>query len=299
MEFAVFYFDAAAADIRHADAEAAVLQRAGDTGFGVALQNRAHCVKCFDQRGGFVCDLSVGQNLTRTDAVEITELKRRHADHFRELVDVALGSKAALRDTEAAECAARRVVGIVGVALDVHVLIVIGTRRVRAGALQHRAAEGGVCAAVRDDAVFVAGGGEIHLHRVAFRGNLKALRARKANLDRTLEQVAGECRMVLHAHVLFAAEAAADHHRGHANLFGRKSQHHGAFFARLIHALIAAKDMHAVAFDFSNRAFRFEKRVIGKRHAIVVCDHMCAVFNDFVRVAALDALEGEQVILAL
>ena len=62
--------------------------------------------------------------------------------------------------------------------------------------------------------------------------------------------------MVLHAHVLFAAEPAADHHRGNANLLRREAEHHGTFFARLIHTLIAAKDMHAVAFNLGNRALR-------------------------------------------
>ncbi len=177
----------------------------------------------------------------------------------------------------------------------------------RAGALEHRSAERGIGAAVREDtrahggefARFVAGGRELHLHGVPFRVDLQAVRAGEAHLDWLFQQIAGERRVMLNAHVLLAAKPAANHHGGDAHLFRRQSQHGGAFLARLIHALIAAIDVHAVALDFGNRALRLQKRVIRKRDTVMVGHHVRAGANHLVRIATLDALIGKQVVLAI
>ena len=195
MELSAKYLNAASANVRHTDAEAAVFHRASDSGLGVPLQNRANRVERLDERGGFVRILSVGQDLPGTNPVFVAELKRRHTDHFRELVEIALGGKAALGHAEAAKRAARRVIGIVGVALNINILVVIWPCRVGTGTLQHGASKGGVRSAVRDDAgthggeisVFVASGGKIHLHRVAFRVDQQTVRTGKTHLDRALE----------------------------------------------------------------------------------------------------------------
>ena len=134
---------------------------------------------------------------------------------------------------------------------------------------------------------------------MALRVNLQTVRTGETNLHGAFEQVAGERRVVLYAHVFFTAESAANHHGGDAHLFRRQPQHHGAFLARLIHTLVAAVDVHAVAFDFGNCAFRLQKCMIRKRYTVVVRHHMRAAANHFVRVTTLDALIGKEVVLSI
>ncbi|MPN03043.1 hypothetical protein SDC9_150266 [bioreactor metagenome] len=54
--------------------------------------------------------------------------------------------------------------------------------------------------------------------------------------------------------------------------------------------------MNAIAFHFGNRAFRLQERMVGKRHAVMIGDHVRAVFNRLVRIATLDELIGKQVV---
>jgi hypothetical protein len=93
-------------------------------------------------------------------------------------------------------------------------------------------------------------------------------------------------RVVLHAHILLAAESAAHHGRRHAYALKRKPEHIRAFVLRLINALVGADDVHDAALGIGYGAFRLQKRVLRKGNAVVVGHHIFAVFDDFVRVAA-------------
>ena len=151
MHLAILHFEAAAPGIGDADAHARVLHRAGNARLGVALHDRSHRVERFDQRGRFVRDLPVREHLPRPDRVAVADLERCDADHLRQLIQIALGRKAALRDAEAAERARGRVVRVDRLAVDVDVLIVIRPRGVRTGALQHRPAERRVGAGIGNE----------------------------------------------------------------------------------------------------------------------------------------------------
>ncbi len=77
------------------------------------------------------------------DGVAVADFPRGDADLIGHFVQKRLGGEARLRDAEAAERARGRVVGIVGRALDLEILIVIGAGCVRTCTLKHRAAQRG------------------------------------------------------------------------------------------------------------------------------------------------------------
>ena len=104
---------------------------------------------------------------------------------------------------------------------------------------------------------------------------------------------------MLYAHILFAAKAAAHRHGAHPHRFAREPQHIGAFMLRLVHALIAAKDAHAVALGACHGALGLQKRMLGKRHAVTVGDHMRAGLDGGVNIAAPHLLMAQQVLAPL
>ncbi len=153
--------------------EAAVFHCAGDARFGVALENRRTASSV--STSAVVSSETVRwQHLTRTDGVFYSETQTASFRRLRDWLRLHSVAKQ-LCVTPNRETRRRRVVGVVGVALDVHVLIIVGTGRVGTGALEHRPAERGVCAAVAMMRARMAvslpvssqAGGEVHLHRVA------------------------------------------------------------------------------------------------------------------------------------
>ena len=180
MDLAVLADDELAAPVvGKADADARVLHRAGKAdGISVLLgfvKVGLDGLERFDKTRLGPDDLAVRQHLAGADSIAVADLPRGDADKVGHLVQERLGRKAGLRHAEAAERARGRIIRIIGVALDLEIFIVIRACRVRAGALEHRAAEGGKAARVGhdlrlhalNDAVFVAAHRKVHPHRMA------------------------------------------------------------------------------------------------------------------------------------
>ena len=103
------------------------------------------------KRRGAVGNLAVGQNLARLDGVTVADLPRIQADLLCQQVDQALERKLGLANAKAAVRAGGRVVGVVAITANVGVLVLVGADGMRAGALEHRAAQRRVGAGVKVD----------------------------------------------------------------------------------------------------------------------------------------------------
>ena len=301
---AAFHGQAAAADVRQAHAYAAVFHGPGDARVGAAFKRFPHGLQTFDvariRRG----DLPVGQHLSGADGVAVADLPRGDAHLLGQQVQVDLAREAALRDAEAAEGAAGHVVGIDADAGDVHVLEVVGTAGMRAGALQNRPAQGGVGPAVGDEqrlhgqefAVLVAGGGHVHLHGVALGVDVEALLPGELHLHGPARGPGHQRRVMLHAHVLLAAEAAAHQLGLAAHLFRRQLEHAADFLLLVVDRLAGGVHQKpAVAVRDADGAFRLHEGMVGHRGGIVPGDHVRRLRDRLVHVAPAQHLLGEDV----
>ena len=109
--------------------------------FFILFTNVLHGLQRLHQSCGGRCDLPIGQRLTGPNGVSITDFPGGNAQlvgHFREGY---LHGIAGLRHAKAAECAGRRVIGIVRPTGNLKILVVIRARGVRARALEHGATE--------------------------------------------------------------------------------------------------------------------------------------------------------------
>ena len=191
----VFHDQLAAAPVGDADADARVFHCAGNADrlslFHCLVVIRLDCLKRFDKARFRAHDLAVRQFLSGPNGVAVTDFPRGDADLVGHFVQKRLGGEARLRDAEAAERACGRVVGIIGRALDLEILIVIGAGCVCARAFEHRAAQRSERAGVGVDlgldalnnAVFIAAHGEVHPERVALGMDEQRLGPRQLDLD--------------------------------------------------------------------------------------------------------------------
>ncbi|MPN43336.1 hypothetical protein SDC9_190895 [bioreactor metagenome] len=133
-------------------------------------------------------------------------------------------------------------------------MIVVWARRMRAGALENGAAEARISAAVGDQhrfhggefAGFVAGCGKFHVHRVPLGVVFEALLPRKLHFDRGFDMPCHQRRMVLYAHILLAAESAADEHAMAMHLLFGDAEHGRDLVLFVIDALRAAVEQDAI-----------------------------------------------------
>ena len=212
----------AAAIVRQTHADARVFHRAGQSDRLTRLDGGVIVgpdrLERLHKAGLRPDDLPVRQDAAGADGVAQTDLQWRNADLVGHFVQQRLDREAGLRDAKAAERARGRIVGVVGGAFDLKILVGVGAGGVRTRALEHRAAERGERAGVGhdlrldalDDAVFVAAHREIHPERVPLRVDEQRFGAAELHLDRQARHVGDERGVVLHGHVLLAAEAAAD-----------------------------------------------------------------------------------------
>ena len=175
-----------------------------------------------------------------------------------------------------------------------------------AGPLQHRPAQGGVSAGVGDyfclqtgeHALFVAAGGDRDLHGMPLGMDLHAFGPGQAHLDRPFGDPGEEGGVMLYAHVLLAAEAAAHHGRLHPHLFRGQVQHEGHFLLGLVDALVAGDHVHALAFGTGHGAFRLQKGVLGEGQAEFGGHGVGGAGQSRVRVAVADPFVGQQIAFA-
>ena len=252
------------AGVGQTHAHAGVLHGAGNAGKLGIFVLLLHGHQRLHQAGGVIHDLAVGQRLAGTDGVAHADLPGGDADLVGHFIQQALHGKAGLGDAEAPEGAGRRVVGVVRPAVTLEVFIVVRPRGVGAGALENGAAQGGVGAGVGDDlhghaldvALVVAAHGDLNVHGVALGMDQNALGAGELHLHRSAGEVGNQGRVVLHGHILLAAEAAAHQHVLYLHLFHGKAEHGRRLVLGVVGALVGGEDHHAVAIHVGHGALR-------------------------------------------
>ena len=226
------------------------------------------------QRRGAVGNLAVGQHLARLNRVLVANLPRVQTDLLGQQVDQALERKLGLTHAKAAEGAGRRVVGVVAKTADVGVLVLVGADGMRAGALEHRAAQRRVGAGIKVDLAVQAGKVALGVatqrkgavHGVALGMERERLGAGELALHRTLELIGSKRGQVLDGHVLLAAKAAAHEHGldDHALGLVVPAKHVGALFARVVGALVGRLHLDAVLIREGHGALRLQEGMLGK-----------------------------------
>ena len=305
MDLAVTHHQPDPACIRDAHAHTRVLHGAGDAHVPGLVVIGLHRLQRLHQAGGIVHDLSIGQLLTGADGVAVADLPGADAHQVRHLVQQALDAEAGLCHAEAPEGAGGWIVRVIGPAIDLKILVVIGAGGVGAGALQHRTAQGGVGSGVGDDlgghalddAVFVTAQGEFHLHGVALGVDQNALRPAQLDLHRALRQIGDQGGVVLDRHILLAAEAAA--HQAVADLYplGGQAQHAHGLVLGVIGALVRGEDHHAIPVGIGHGALRLQESVFRPGGGETLCQHIFGLGDSLRRIAPLDVLVGQQVAL--
>ena len=277
-----FHDQLAAAPVGDAHPHTGILHGAGDAhriavfdGLVIGgLDGHLDGLQRLHKAGGIVHDLAVGQHTAGADGVAVADLPRTDAHQIRHLVEQRLRAEAGLGDTEAPEGPGRGVVGIVGVALDLEILIGVGSGGVGAGPLQHRPAQRGEGTGIGyhagldalNDAVFVAAHGEVHVKAVALGVNEDGFLPGELHLHRHTGHIGQQRRMVLHGHILLAAEAAAHQHILYLTVFIVHSQHGGALVHGGVGALVGGQQLHAAVFQRQRHAaLRLQKGVLRPR----------------------------------
>ena len=226
------------------------------------------------QRRGAVGNLAVGKHLARLNRVLVANLPRIQADLLGQQVDQALERKLGLTHAKAAEGTGRRVVGVVAKTADVGVLVLVGPDGMRAGALEHRAAQRRVGTGVKVDlaiqtgkvALGVATQRKGAVHGVALGMERERLGAGELALHRTLELIGSKRGQVLDGHVLLAAKAAAHEHSldDHALGLVVPAKHVGTLFARVVGALVGRLHLDAVLIREGHGALGLQEGMLGK-----------------------------------
>ena len=233
------------------------------------------------KRRGAVGNLTVGQNLARLDGVSVTNLPRIQADLLCQQVDQALECKLGLTDAKAAVRTGGRVIGVVAKAANVGVLVLVGADGMRAGALEHRAAQRSVGAGIKVDLAIQAGKVALGVatqrkgavHGMALGMERKRLGTRELALHRTLELICSERSQVLDGHVLLAAKAATHEHSlyNHALGLAIPAKHVGALFARVVGALVGRLHLDAVLVREGHGALGLQEGMLGKGRGKALC----------------------------
>ena len=230
--------------------------------------------QCLLKRRGAVGNLAVGQNLARLDGVAVANLPRIQTDLFGQQVDQALERKLGLANAKAAVRTGGRVVGVVAKAANVGVLVLVGADGMRAGALEHRAAQRRVGAGIKVDLAVQAGKVALGVaaqckgavHGVALGMESERLGTRELALHRTLELICGERSQVLDRNVLLTAKAATHEHGldDHALGLVVPAKHVGALFARVVSTLVGRLHLDAVLVREGNGALGLQEGMLGK-----------------------------------
>ena len=225
------------------------------------------------ESSGLIGDLTVWQDLARLDRVAETDLPRVKSDLLREKIDQRFERVFALAHTKTSESAGRRIIGIISISTDVCVLIAVRSDRMRTCPLEDRAAQGGICAGVEidftvetgEDAIGITAQSERALHRMALRMEIDRVFAAQFAFDGQAELPGSKSREMLDRYILLASETAADQLIFDDDPGRIPAEHDGAFFPRVVRALVRAIYLHAVLVRKSDRALRFEECMLRER----------------------------------
>ena len=300
----------AAAGVGQAHTHAGILHGAGNAGVaGMRIVGILDLEQRLLQRRGAVGNLTVGQNLARLDGIAVANLPRIQADLLGQQVDQALERKLGLANAKATVRAGGRVVGVVAKTANVGVLVLVGTDGVRAGALEHRAAQRRVGAGVKVDlavqagkvALGVAAQRKGAVHGVALGMERERLGARELALHRTLELIGSKRGQVLDGNVLLAAKAAAHEHGldDHTLGFAIPAKHVGALFACVVGALVGRLHLDAVLVRKGDGALGLQEGMLSKGRGKALRHGKCALRQRLGGVAARHMATLAHVVLEL
>ena len=293
----------APACVRNADAHAGVFHGAGQSHVSGVVKIRLYRLQRFHQSGFRTNDLAVRQGLAGTDGVAVADLPGGDAHQFRHLIEHGFQAEAGLGHAEAPEGSGRGIVGVVSVAVDLEGFVVVGARRVGAGPLQHRPAQGGIGPRIGDDvgghslddAVLVAPHGELHLHRVPLGVNQEALRPGELAFHGPSGEISRQGGMVLDGDILLPAETAAHQQIFYLHLLWRKAQHGGGLVLGVVGSLVSREDHHPVPIGIGHGALRLQKGVLGVGSVELPGENVFTFGDGKGGVAPLDMLVGHQI----
>jgi len=294
---------AAPSRIRDAHAHAGVLHGAGQAHIFIGVYVGLHRLQRLRKAGGFVHDLTVGQLLSRTNGIPVADLPGGDAHDVRHFIEQRLNTETGLGHAETPEGTGGRIVGIVGPAVDLKVLIVVGTRRMGTGPLQYGTAQRGIGAGIGNDlrrhalndAVFVAADGKLHLHRMALGVDQDALRPGQLDLDGPLGKISDQGGMVLDRHVLLAAEAAAHQAVADLHQLRGKAQHPHDLVLGIVGTLVRREDHDAIPVRIRHGTLRLQEGMLCPGGGEMPGEHMLGLGNGLRGIAPLDMLVGQEV----
>ena len=254
--------------------------------------------------------LAGGRGRADTQGILAAQRNRVHPQRFGDQVQIAFDGERRLGDAETAERAARGVVGVHGVTVDLGTAHRIRAGRMGGGARHHLFTQAGIGAAVPIELGF-DGGQRAVLPRpgldadeggVAFGVETQAFFARVENLDRAPGDLGGQRRVHLAGNVLLAAEASPHHRAFDAHsIFGQpQTARHlvavgvGDLAAHIDRELVVATVARVLpAGGHTDRTLRLQKGMLGHRGPVgALDDHIGgSKASRKVAVAHLDVLE--------
>ena len=199
---------------------------------GLRQRHGLHAAQQLGHRRRAVHDLPGRRLAAHADRVAAAQLDRVHAQRRGQLVHLRLVAERGLHRAEAAHRAARRVVGVEAVAVDVHVRHHVRADAHGPGVADHGRRAGGVGPAVEVDLRLdvdqgaVAGRAVLVAHpgRVAVHVPEERLLAVVGHLDRLAGVQRQHARVHVHGQVLAAAERAADPGQHQPDLLRRQAE---------------------------------------------------------------------------
>ena len=162
------------------------------------------------------------------------------------MVEDAFHRKAALGYSEAPESACGRIVGVVGIAVNFKILVVIWTRGMGAGPLENRHTQRGICSGIRnypglhslDDSVLIAAQGHLDVHGMALGVDDETFLSGELHLAGALRKHGYQSAQMLNRDIFLASEGASDIAVLDADLLFGKTEHRGSLAPRVIDTLV-------------------------------------------------------------
>ena len=227
LHLSVFHRQSAPSAVNDPHAFSAVFPSQGNPRIRVGLKNILHRLQTFRCSRALIGDLSVRQDLSRTDGVPIADFPGGDPNLFRQKIQILFHGKITPGRSEPPKRPGHHIVGINRHAQNIHILIIVRPCRMGTRPVKHRTSKRRISPRIGDNdcfhsrqyPVFVTGRRDLDLHGVAFGVVSQALLSGKFYLNRFFRIPGHKRRMVLHAHILLAAETSAYQHGVAADLF--------------------------------------------------------------------------------
>ena len=285
--------------VRNTNTDTGILHRTGDT-HRFARSQRGfifflHSLQCLYKTCGFIYDLPIRKNTSRTNGIAVTDLPRCNTNLICHHIQQCLCGKARLSHTKASEGARRRIIGIISSSLDLKILIGVWTCCMGTGTFQYRPAKGCKSTCIRNHfrldshnmAFFITTHGKIHLKMMTFRMDQQRFCSCQTDFDRTSRQISNQCSKMLNCHIFLASKTAA--HKGILALHLVCAKHQTAFMECAISRLVCGNDHDIpVIINISHCTFRFQKSMFRPWCLKMMRNHMRRLTDGFICIASAD-----------